>query len=247
MTEGATSTTDEDTKEEVNLWTAGVGTSGIHNEDPIEEDVEPSEQRTATTSQGSGAHWWYPEIPLPQASAGVDSVVPLLKYLDGKQENYAISKKVGFYVKLVKNKTHIKRAATLKTAEEMKKECAEATAKEREEHLQAKLMECEVLWLNLVKEKELRAKDELRTKDLWWAMAAMKTERMELHGRIEARTKAHNKELQRANELMASLVERMKKHEVELANWKKRLMDCGTPKSFDVECRLKLDANCNRL
>lgn len=52
MTEGATSTTDEDTKEEVNLWTAGVGTSGIHNEDPIEEDVEPSEQRTATTSQG---------------------------------------------------------------------------------------------------------------------------------------------------------------------------------------------------
>ncbi|OAE24795.1 hypothetical protein AXG93_3086s1020 [Marchantia polymorpha subsp. ruderalis] len=43
MTERATSTMDEDTREEVNLWTARVGSLGSSNEDPIEKDVELSE------------------------------------------------------------------------------------------------------------------------------------------------------------------------------------------------------------
>lgn len=34
-----------------------------------------------------------------------DSVVPLLKYLDGKRENYDVFKEVGFYVKMIRNRT----------------------------------------------------------------------------------------------------------------------------------------------
>ncbi|OAE18230.1 hypothetical protein AXG93_3012s1000 [Marchantia polymorpha subsp. ruderalis] len=51
MTEGATSTMDEDTKKEMNLWTVGIGPSEVQNEDLVEKDVEPLEQRTPTTSQ----------------------------------------------------------------------------------------------------------------------------------------------------------------------------------------------------
>lgn len=54
------------------------------------------------------------------------------------------------------------------------------TLQEREEQLRAKEMECEVLWLNLAKKKELRAEEELRIKGLRREIAAMKTERMEL-------------------------------------------------------------------
>lgn len=53
----------------------------------------------------------------------------MLKYLDGNREKYTISKKAGFYVELVGNITHIKQAMALKNAKEMKRECAEATAK----------------------------------------------------------------------------------------------------------------------
>ncbi|OAE35363.1 hypothetical protein AXG93_4052s1000 [Marchantia polymorpha subsp. ruderalis] len=193
MTEEAASITDEDTRKEVNLWTARAGPSGVQNEDTVEDDVEPLGERTMTTSQG----------------------------LQPSERKQPSSKK---------NKTHIKRATAVKTVEETKRECAEATAKvakrvasltlecatmtvnlqEREEHLRAKKMECEILRLNLAK-KELRAAEELRTKGFRREMAVMKTERMELWGRIEARTEAHNKELQRANELMASLAEQMKK------------------------------------
>ncbi|OAE32793.1 hypothetical protein AXG93_374s1200 [Marchantia polymorpha subsp. ruderalis] len=43
-----------------------------------------------------------------------DSVVPLLKYLDGKREKYAVSKEVGFYVEMVRNRTQLKRALEVK-------------------------------------------------------------------------------------------------------------------------------------
>lgn len=70
---------------------------------------------------------------------------------------------------------------------------------------------------------------------------------MELRGSIRARTKAHNKEMQHANELMASLAEQTKKHEAELASWTKRLTECETAKSSEFECKLKLDADCDWL
>lgn len=62
-----------------------------------------------------------------------------------------------------------------------------------------------------------------------------------------AHTDVYNEELRRANELMTSLAEQMKKHEVKLVDWAKRLTDCKSAKSLEVECRVKLDADCNRL
>lgn len=161
-----------------------------------------------------------------------ESVVSLLKYLDGKREKYAVSAEARFYVEMLRNRTHSKRAATVKIAKEMTRECAAVTAslKVCEEQLRAKYMECEVLWLNLAKEKELCEDKELRIKDLRREIATMKTKRMELRARIVAQTEAHTKEMQRANKLMASLAEQTKKHKAELANWAKRLTECETVK-----------------
>ncbi|OAE31789.1 hypothetical protein AXG93_3349s1030 [Marchantia polymorpha subsp. ruderalis] len=39
---GVASTTDEDTREEVNLWTTEATSLGVENEDPLEKDVKPS-------------------------------------------------------------------------------------------------------------------------------------------------------------------------------------------------------------
>ncbi|OAE32098.1 hypothetical protein AXG93_4202s1000 [Marchantia polymorpha subsp. ruderalis] len=114
--------------------------------------------------------------------------------------------------KLKTNEEHVKEL-TLgqemleQTIKKMERECVAATAslKVREEQLWAKHMECEDLRLNLAKEKELRAEEELRTKGLREEAMTMKTDRMELWGRIGACTEDHNKEMQHANELMASL------------------------------------------
>lgn len=46
----------------------------------------------------------------------------------------------------------------------------------------------------------------------------MKTERTELHGSIMTQIEAHNEEMQRANELIASLAEQTKKHAAELTS-----------------------------
>lgn len=75
---------------------------------------------------------------------------------------------------------------------------------EREYHLRAKEMKCEVFWLNLTKEKECRAEEERRTKDLQRQIVALETKRMELWGRVVARTDLYNEELHRANELTTS-------------------------------------------
>ncbi|OAE27498.1 hypothetical protein AXG93_3006s1000 [Marchantia polymorpha subsp. ruderalis] len=75
----------------------------------------------------------------------------------------------------------------------------------------------------------------------------MKIKRMELRGRIVARTDVYNEDLRRANEPMASLAEQMKKHEVELADWAKRLLDCESAKSLEVKCRVKLDVDWDQL
>ncbi|OAE34994.1 hypothetical protein AXG93_1864s1210 [Marchantia polymorpha subsp. ruderalis] len=133
MTKGAASIADEDTREEMNLWTAGVEFLEVHAEDPIGGTVVES-----------------PEISSPQALEGVMrpedekkslkedpkelvvaildfleyNVVPLLKYLDEKREKYVILKEAEFYVELIRNRSHIKQAATMKTAKEVKRECA---------------------------------------------------------------------------------------------------------------------------
>lgn len=53
--------------------------------------------------------------------------------------------------------------------------------------------------------------------------------------------------MRRANELTASLAEQTQKHKAELASWMKRLIECETIKSSQIECRVKFDADCVRL
>lgn len=103
---------------------------------------------------------------------------------------------------------------TAKDVERVAGECTTAIAslKVREEQLQAKEMKCKVFWLNLIKEKERREEEELRTEGLQRKLATMKIERMELQERIVAQIEAHNEEMQRANELTGSLAEQTKKH-----------------------------------
>ncbi|OAE29583.1 hypothetical protein AXG93_4003s1040 [Marchantia polymorpha subsp. ruderalis] len=43
-----------------------------------------------------------------------DSVVPLLKYLDGKRKKYAVSQEPGFYVQMIRNRTKLKRAVAVR-------------------------------------------------------------------------------------------------------------------------------------
>ncbi|OAE29428.1 hypothetical protein AXG93_4548s1050 [Marchantia polymorpha subsp. ruderalis] len=111
-------------------------------------------------------------------------------------------------------------------------ECAimRMALQERENYLRAKEMECEVLQLNLAKETDLRAlkeredhlrakaEEERKAKDLWRQIAALKTKRMELRGRIGESTEAHSRELQSAKKLMTSLTEELRKHAIELAH-----------------------------
>ncbi|OAE27639.1 hypothetical protein AXG93_3337s1010 [Marchantia polymorpha subsp. ruderalis] len=54
-------------------------------------------------------------ITLPTFPVEEDSVVPLLKYLDGKRGKYAVSKEPGFYVQMIRNKTKLKRAVAIKS------------------------------------------------------------------------------------------------------------------------------------
>ncbi|OAE28820.1 hypothetical protein AXG93_2534s1010 [Marchantia polymorpha subsp. ruderalis] len=101
------------------------------------------------------------------------NVVSLLKYLDGKREKYAVSEEAVFYVKMLRNEIRSRRAASMKTDEDVETVAGECAA----------------------------------------ATASLKT----------------------------------KKHKAELTSWAKRLTECKTAKSLEVKCRLKLDADCDRL
>ncbi|OAE30287.1 hypothetical protein AXG93_3964s1000 [Marchantia polymorpha subsp. ruderalis] len=146
------------------------GSSGVLFEVPAKALAEPLKEGMEIVSSNSlflertqtaGSEG----IPHLKTSEELDSVVPLLKYLDGKREKYAISKEVGFYVEMIRNRTHLKRALAVKrewdSAIELARErtanlateCAAVKVKlqEREAQLQEKEIECEVLQLNLEK------------------------------------------------------------------------------------------------
>ncbi|OAE18860.1 hypothetical protein AXG93_4606s1020 [Marchantia polymorpha subsp. ruderalis] len=57
-----------------------------------------------------------------------ESVVPLLKYLDGKQEKYTVLEEAGFYVEMLRNRTRSKRAASMKTAEDVERVAGKSAA-----------------------------------------------------------------------------------------------------------------------
>ncbi|OAE18162.1 hypothetical protein AXG93_406s1300 [Marchantia polymorpha subsp. ruderalis] len=83
---------------------------------------------------------------------------------------------------------------------------------EQEDHLWVKKMECEVLRLNLAKEKECRAEEECKIEDLYEQIVALKTKQMELWGSIGARTQNQLKAV--TQQLEAS---RMRAEEAEAA------------------------------
>ncbi|OAE29546.1 hypothetical protein AXG93_2676s1010 [Marchantia polymorpha subsp. ruderalis] len=87
-----------------------------------------------------------------------DNVVPLLKYLDGKREKYAVSKEVEFYLEMIRNRPQLKRALAVKRewdfatelaqerAANLATECAavKVTLQEREALFREKEIECEL-------------------------------------------------------------------------------------------------------
>ncbi|OAE35947.1 hypothetical protein AXG93_2094s1000 [Marchantia polymorpha subsp. ruderalis] len=54
-------------------------------------------------------------------------------------------------------------------------------------------------------------------------------------------------QFRRAEELSASLAEGIQKPEEELTSWAKKLADCESAKSSEVECRLRVESECRRL
>ncbi|OAE18772.1 hypothetical protein AXG93_2396s1230 [Marchantia polymorpha subsp. ruderalis] len=54
-------------------------------------------------------------------------------------------------------------------------------------------------------------------------------------------------EFRGVEELSASLSAGNQKHEEELADWAKKLVDCESAKSSEVECKLKVESDCRRL
>ncbi|OAE31765.1 hypothetical protein AXG93_4874s1300 [Marchantia polymorpha subsp. ruderalis] len=71
------------------------------------EDVRPKVEKKTSEEESKGVDVTFPGFLQ-------DSVVPILKYLDGKREKYVLSKEVGFYVELVRNRTQIKRVVAVK-------------------------------------------------------------------------------------------------------------------------------------
>ncbi|OAE22287.1 hypothetical protein AXG93_2775s1000 [Marchantia polymorpha subsp. ruderalis] len=122
-----------------------------------------------------------------------DSVVPLLKYLYGKREKYAVSKEVGFYVEMIRNRTQLKRALAVKRdwdsaielarerAANLATECAAVkrlitTAEKREkEHIE------ELATLEARRAEEVRIAEELRGK-----IAEAKTAEEDLRRKVSA-------------------------------------------------------------
>ncbi|OAE19721.1 hypothetical protein AXG93_411s1270 [Marchantia polymorpha subsp. ruderalis] len=68
------------------------------------EDVRPEEMKETSSEEVKTLEVTFPDFLQ-------DSVVPLLKYLDGKRVKYDVYKEVGFYVELIRNRTQLKRAA----------------------------------------------------------------------------------------------------------------------------------------
>ncbi|OAE24750.1 hypothetical protein AXG93_1800s1010 [Marchantia polymorpha subsp. ruderalis] len=197
---------------------------------PLEEEVRPKVKKKVLKEEPK-------ELVVSFLDFLQDSIVSLLKYLDRKREKYAVSKEAGLYVELVRNSTRIKRAVAMKR----KWKSATTRTKERVASLPS---ECATM---KAKEKECRAEEKQKAEGLWRHIDALKTKRLELRKRIGKRTEAHIRELQCANELMASLAEQLRKHAAELVDWAKILTDVGSARSSKFECRVRFEADCGRL
>ncbi|OAE20094.1 hypothetical protein AXG93_2611s1000 [Marchantia polymorpha subsp. ruderalis] len=84
-----------------------VEAEGITLPTSLVEEVRPEEEQK--TSLGEEVKTL--EVTFPEFLQ--DSLVPLLKYLDGKRRKYAVSKEPGFYVQMIRNRTKLKRAVAV--------------------------------------------------------------------------------------------------------------------------------------
>ncbi|OAE31206.1 hypothetical protein AXG93_4240s1050 [Marchantia polymorpha subsp. ruderalis] len=133
------------------------------------EVVRPEEEKKISEEKSKGVEIIFPDFLH-------DTVVSLLKYLDRKREKYVVSKEVGFYVNMVRNRTQLKRAVAVKrewdSATELAWEraaslstvctAAKVALKEREALLREKEIECEKMTVDLLArlEKSREAYDE---------------------------------------------------------------------------------------
>ncbi|OAE34437.1 hypothetical protein AXG93_2886s1000 [Marchantia polymorpha subsp. ruderalis] len=254
------------------------------------EDVRPEDEKKTLVEEVKALEVTFPDFLQY-------SVVSLLQYLDRKREKYAISKEVGFYVELIRNRTQLKRAVAMKRewdsasklarerAANLEAECAavKVTLQEREAQLREKEVECEKVTVDLImrleksreayeepvkrserlivtaekrekkyiedlakvearRAKEVRIAEELRGK-----IAEAKTAEEDLRRKISEIAGKCDLEFRRAEELSASLAEGIQKHEGELEGWVKKLADCESARSSEVECRLRVESECRRL
>ncbi|OAE29337.1 hypothetical protein AXG93_3102s1640 [Marchantia polymorpha subsp. ruderalis] len=103
-------------------------------------DVRPEVEKKISEEKSKGVDVTFPDFLQ-------DSVVPLLKYLDGKKEKYVVSKEIVFYVELRWDKKYVEelaeveaqRAEEVRVAEELRGKIAEA--KTAEEDLHSKIAE----------------------------------------------------------------------------------------------------------
>lgn len=165
-----------------------------------------------------------------------DSVVPLLKYLDGKREKYAISKEVGFNVEMIRNRTQLKRAFAVKRewnfatdlarerAAILATECAavKMTFQEREVQLREKEIECKVLQLNLEKESGRCAELEETCGGLRKSNENGQKMTMDLLTRLKKSREAYEEAIKRSEQLITTVERREKNHVEELAKMEAR-------------------------
>ncbi|OAE22965.1 hypothetical protein AXG93_1384s1010 [Marchantia polymorpha subsp. ruderalis] len=195
---------------------------------PVEE-VRPEEEKKASGEDAKVLEVTFPDFLQ-------DSVVPLLKYLDGKRERYVVSKEPGFYVQLIRNRTKLKRAVAVKRewdsatalarerAATLSTECAavKATLQEREAQLREKETECEVLQLNLAKESGRCTELEETCGGLRKSNENAQKVTVDLIARLEKSREAYDEAVKRSERLITTAEKREKNYIEELAKLEAR-------------------------
>ncbi|OAE22125.1 hypothetical protein AXG93_1175s1350 [Marchantia polymorpha subsp. ruderalis] len=199
----------------------------------------------------------------------MDSVIPLLKYLDRKREKNVVSKEVKFYVEMVRNMTQLKRAVAMKrewdSATEMAREeaailsteCATAKAalKEREAQLREKKIECEVLHLNLAKESGRCAELEETCGGLCVSNENGQKMKADLLTRLKKSREVYDDVVKKSERLITTRERREKQHDEELAKLDARRAaevriaeelwgKIAEPKTAEEDLRSKIAGKC---
>ncbi|OAE31752.1 hypothetical protein AXG93_4874s1150 [Marchantia polymorpha subsp. ruderalis] len=177
------------------------------------EDVKPEEEKKTLEEESKG-------VEITNSDFLQDSVVPLLKYLDRKKKKYAVSKEVGFYVEMMRNRTQLKRA------EAVKREWDSATELARE---RAASLSTEEAYDEAVKRSErLIVTAERREKNHVEELAELEVRRAE--------------EVRIAKELRGKIAEAKTAEE----DLRSKISEIAA-KCSEVECKLTVESDCRRL